>query len=62
MPNTDGYIEVKVQAITGPNVIGKAPYKNGAEKSVLQSKVGYFDNSNNKILEMDYITKYGRVV
>lgn len=62
MPSTDGYIEVKVQPITGPNIIGKAPYKGGREKSVIQSRVGYFDSSNNNIVELDYVTKYGRVV
>jgi len=56
------YIDVKPQTITEPKVVGKTLYKGTKTKRVIVVMMGYFDSLGNKVYEVEFTTRHGRVL
>lgn len=59
---SNNYIHVKPQTITEPKVVGKTLYKGVKEKRVIVVMMGYFDSLGNKVYEVEFTTRHGRVL
>lgn len=56
------YKHVNPRTITEPKVVGKTLYKGVKEKRVIVVMMGYFDSLGNKVYEVEFTTRHGRVL